>query len=254
MRPVNENDSGIARRPIGKDGDRGNFDVQYLAHLSRYDFICTLLIDESKRLGRPVHVLSVGCGEMWELRTLVSTYWVKKSDVIASYMGIDIEEQDVPVGAKLEKDINFQFIQQDLTVDTILPIDDASIDVIVNVEFIEHIDRKYGEQMMEELRRVIAPGGIMYLSTPNGDNNVFEEKYHRHEYGYDEMLELLYEMGFDVIDTHGIIISKKKFSKLDVYDRDMEMLVNRFGVNWLKIILATEHPELSDCVGYLCEA
>lgn len=48
---------------------------------------------------------------------------------------------------------------------TRLPFRDASYDVVVSFETIEHVDD--ANQMVAECRRILRPGGCLYLSTPN---------------------------------------------------------------------------------------
>ena len=67
---VNENDSKNTRMNIDSAGVLANWRPDELAHMSRYDKIATLCIEEAKRLGRPLNTLEVGCGECWGLRNL----------------------------------------------------------------------------------------------------------------------------------------------------------------------------------------
>lgn len=64
------------------------------------------------------------------------------------------EQFDVP-------DVDFRVVRQDGT----LPFDDASFDVAVAVEVLEHIDGH--DRFFGEVARVLAPGGIIMFTTPN---------------------------------------------------------------------------------------
>lgn len=46
-----------------------------------------------------------------------------------------------------------------------LPFPDASFDIVVNNHVIEHIPNQQGQ--LDEIARVLRPGGLMYLATPN---------------------------------------------------------------------------------------
>ena len=48
-----------------------------------------------------------------------------------------------------------------------LPFDDASVDFIMNEHFIEHLLREEGLSLLRECRRVLRPGGVLRLSTPD---------------------------------------------------------------------------------------
>lgn len=49
--------------------------------------------------------------------------------------------------------------------ETRLPFDDGSFDIVLCVEGIEHVDAQH--QLVKELHRVLAPGGTLILTTPN---------------------------------------------------------------------------------------
>ena len=73
-----------------------------------------------------------------------------------------------------------------------LPIDDASVDVVVSFETIEHVPdpRKF----LEECARVLAPGGILILSTPNRpvySSALNHNPFHHQEFDRKEFLDLL---------------------------------------------------------------
>lgn len=87
---------------------------------------------------------------------------------------------------------------------TRLPLQDGIVDVVTSFETIEHIDRD--RAFVSELRRVLAPGGTLYLSTPN---RAFTKKlpgppnpFHVREYEPDELSSLL-EGFFDQVDVLG---------------------------------------------------
>lgn len=48
-----------------------------------------------------------------------------------------------------------------------LPYVDASVDLIFNEHFLEHITREEGSAFLKECRRVLKPGGVFRVSTPD---------------------------------------------------------------------------------------
>ena len=46
-----------------------------------------------------------------------------------------------------------------------IPLDDATVDLVVSFETIEHHDQH--DRMMQELKRVLRPGGVLLISSPD---------------------------------------------------------------------------------------
>ncbi|WP_198018809.1 methyltransferase domain-containing protein [Azorhizobium doebereinerae] len=73
-----------------------------------------------------------------------------------------------------------------------LPFPDASFDVVVSFEMIEHVDRQ--ERVVAEVRRVLKPGGLFIVSTPSREiYNRFKapNEFHVKELDLAEFTELL---------------------------------------------------------------
>lgn len=92
------------------------------------------------RTRAPVRVLDVGCG--------VKPYYPLFAPIAAAYVGVDMVETEWadllgPVEA--------------------LPVEDASFDVVLCTQVLEHADDP--AQAVRELRRVLAPGGRLLAST-----------------------------------------------------------------------------------------
>jgi 2-polyprenyl-3-methyl-5-hydroxy-6-metoxy-1,4-benzoquinol methylase len=54
-----------------------------------------------------------------------------------------------------------------LVPDARLPYNDGTFDIVNCMEVIEHIPSAQGETVVRELRRVLRPGGVLLISTPN---------------------------------------------------------------------------------------
>ena len=80
-----------------------------------------------------------------------------------------------------------------------LPLPDASVDVVVNFQVIEHLWDQ--GQFVAECLRVLRPGGVLLMSTPNRitftpDSDTPINPFHTRELNAAELTELLTEQGF----------------------------------------------------------
>jgi SAM-dependent methyltransferase len=101
---------------------------------------------------RPARLLDIGCGAGAATRYI--------SDFIQAdeTFGVDVVEPDA-AGA-----LGIAASMSDLECDP-LPFDDATMNAVHCGEVIEHLVDT--DHLMEEIRRVLAPGGVCVLSTPN---------------------------------------------------------------------------------------
>lgn len=70
-----------------------------------------------------------------------------------------------------------------------LPFADGSFDVVVCFEAIEHVDEP--ESVLDELARVLRPGGLLATSSPNRDVYARSNPHHRHEFAPEEFRSAL---------------------------------------------------------------
>ena len=96
-----------------------------------------------------------------------------------------------------------------------IPLDDASVDVIVSLETIEHIPDP--EEFVKEVKRVLKKGGQFIVSTPNDDEFTDGNIYHVHEFDFKELNRLMkkyfknFEYFFQGSWFASGIFSKEKF-------------------------------------------
>ena len=107
-----------------------------------------------------------------------------------SVVEVDVAADVVAHAGKKYKRANLQFSVGSCAA---IPLDDASVDVVVSFETIEHHDEH--DKMMVEIKRVLRPGGLVLISTPdaleyaavtNGPN-----PHHVKELSYEEFIGLL---------------------------------------------------------------
>lgn len=126
-------------------------------HLSRYAF--TLDFCKGKR------VLDAACGEGYGTAIL--------SNYASSIVGVDIDKETIEHAQQKYKKDNVKFVASDVCK---MPLPDNSFDVIVSFETLEHVDSH--EALLNEFKRVLVPGGIMFISTPDKQYYTIEPNYH----------------------------------------------------------------------------
>jgi ubiquinone/menaquinone biosynthesis C-methylase UbiE len=115
-------------------------------HLHRY----AMAID----LARGKVVLDIASGEGYGSNLLAK--------VAQSVLGVDIEKKVVDFANKKYTQPNLEF---KVGSTSLIPSKDKVFDLIVSFETIEHHDEH--EQMMEEFKRVLKPGGVLIISSPD---------------------------------------------------------------------------------------
>lgn len=88
-----------------------------------------------------------------------------------------------------------------------LPLPDASVDVVVNFQVIEHLWDQ--DQFVAECRRVLRPGGLLLMSTPNRitfspGRDTPLNPFHTRELDAAELAQLLTGQGFAVESMLGV--------------------------------------------------
>lgn len=120
-------------------------------------------------------VLDVGCGNAYGTALMARD---------AQYItGVDYDPVTVSENKEKYKDIkNLDFMQGAVPP---LPIADGSYDVITAFQFIEHIEKR--KDFLKECIRVLKPGGVLMVTTPNIKKSLARNPFHIHEYTFDEM-------------------------------------------------------------------
>jgi glycosyltransferase involved in cell wall biosynthesis/SAM-dependent methyltransferase len=132
-------------------------------------------------------VLDVACGEGYGSRLLAET--------AARVLGVDTDLEAVREAASRYPRPNLEF--RTGTVER-LPLEgEHQIDLVVSFETIEHVWADEQRAFLGEVNRVLRPGGVFLVSTPNklfyepGGDPAGKNPFHRTEFFYDEYLGLL---------------------------------------------------------------
>jgi SAM-dependent methyltransferase len=132
-------------------------------HVYRYRF--------ALQFARGRSVLDIACGEGYGTASL--------GRVAESVIGVDISESAVD-HAKKKYGIDVRVGSAEA-----IPVPSQTIEVVVSFETIEHVQNPAA--FIRECHRVLVPGGLLVLSTPNRD--IYSEQGHHNEFHIAEMNE-----------------------------------------------------------------
>ncbi|MEO6929314.1 MAG: class I SAM-dependent methyltransferase [Casimicrobiaceae bacterium] len=146
-------------------------------HVHRYAFARSLVAGK--------RVLDVACGEGYGSALL--------GGLAQAVTGIDIDAATIAhARERYAHSANLAFLAASATA---LPLADASVDVIVSFETIEHLPAADQPRMLAEFARVLTPDGLVVLSAPNrieySHKRDFRNPFHLHEHDRDELDGLL---------------------------------------------------------------
>ncbi|MDO8592347.1 MAG: class I SAM-dependent methyltransferase [bacterium] len=156
-------------RLILTDGAKQNIIAD--EHLIRYEL--------AKRYVKGKVVLDLACGSGYGARILAIAGAVK---VIA----IDVSREAIEYANKNFAHENIDYRIGDAQA---LDLPDKSIDIITSFETIEHLADQH--KYLAELKRVVKPNGLVFISTPNREASTGKNPFHVQEYDKQEFTGLL---------------------------------------------------------------
>ncbi len=176
-------------------------------HLIRYNMVCQLLDLRGKT------VLDIASGSGY------GTNLLAKSALRA--FGVDISQEAVEYSSNRYQRDNLTYLVGSCLD---IPLDADNVDVVVSFETIEHFENH--DRFMSEIQRVLRPGGVLIMSSPNKrlytDIPQTHNPYHVHEL-YTSEFRTMIQSSF----THALFFGQNYLLGSIIYPSDMTDVIQR---------------------------
>ena len=136
----------IEDHPLVRVGEFNSAEDQclFLIHCKPYE--------EAREVAKGKAVLDVGCNVGYGTAILARD--------AASAVGVDVSERAIADARRRYPHVRYEVVDG-----STLPFEDDSFDLVTSVQVIEHVGDY--DVYMSEIRRVLAPGGVVFFATPN---------------------------------------------------------------------------------------
>lgn len=161
---------------------------EYVLHL-----VHTVAYEHAAREASNKRVLDLGCNTGYGTAILA-----RKSK---SIVGVDVSEGAVSAASREHANIEFHLVNGKE-----LPFPSGSFDLVTSFQVIEHlVDPR---QYLDEIRRVLVPGGVVLFTTPNAVLRLDPgmkpwNQFHVREFNADELVDLLQPF-FSKVEISGL--------------------------------------------------
>ena len=158
-----------------------------IEHLGRYFFASDLLKDFN-------NVLDIACADGYGTMVL--------SNDVVNVVGVDRNEEYLKIARSKYHNSNTDYKCIDVDNESITGLYDG----IVCFETLEHL--KYPKKLLNNLYNILNDNGTMILSVPNSEYEIIEDgknkdSFHLHVFKYDEIVNMLKEVGFNINKVYG---------------------------------------------------
>lgn len=148
------------------------------------------------------NLLEVGSGEGYGIDIVIPH--------VNHYTAID----KYPIETAHLKDKPFEFKQMEIP--PFSGLEDNSFDTVITFQVIEHVEND--DLFVKEIHRVLKPGGVALIATPNIKMSLTRNPWHVREYEQHE-LENLIKKYFGNVESHGIFGNE---TIMDYYNKNAE--------------------------------
>lgn len=227
----------------GERLDGYSTDIITMEHLHRYAL--TFPYIKNKK------VLDIACGEGY------GSYLM--SAITSEMTGVDINEKVIRTATAKYKRSGLRFQSGSALK---IPMPDASVDVIVSFETLEHLSEH--DKMMLEFKRVLIPGGLLIISTPDklnySDKTGHKNIYHLKELYFHEFRSLLSQyflaqrVSYQYSGLFSVIIPEQATGNHSVYSGNFSQIndTNESKAPFLVAFASDKHlPEQSTSHFYI---
>lgn len=147
-----------------------SFSNRYMNWKRRYS-ISKFFLKELKRFKKEgkavIKILEVGCDDGWFIYKLKSQFGPSYN---LQFTGVDISKFDKNLANERKKYFNHTNCQFMVMNANNLSFSSEEFDIVISSEVIEHIQNP--QVMAEEISRVLRPGGVAIITTPNKGGNI----------------------------------------------------------------------------------
>lgn len=212
------------------------------------------------------HVVDVCCGRALMLPLL--RYYAKD---IASYTGVDISETNIkeairgaskrltPEEFKTYYPFKVNFLNGNVA-EMSKAIPEGFTDFVIYTSALEHMHPDDGRKSLIECYKIMKPGAQMFLSCPNTPGNGYNTQYRAHvyEWGYNELLTTLQEIGFKVKNEIGLVMGAREMDEFfETQGKEIrafyETMKEYVPKTWLTAIMSIPYPQASKEILFIVE-
>jgi ubiquinone/menaquinone biosynthesis C-methylase UbiE len=166
--------------------ERGYQDIDGMAHIGFYEKFATEVLPANQQLPERTsdRILDCACGSGYGSNYL--------SEIMpCSVTGVDIEKSVINYAKKRYGTARSSLNYVNASATDLSFLATGSIHAIISIETIEHISE--ADKALAEYRRVLQPGGILFVSSPDATDrpDTLISAYHEREYSLQEFESLL---------------------------------------------------------------